>query len=240
MTINNIKPTLKHNPDSYSYRDLLVKFSDGIPLSCDQFNFLVWHEKTLSNQLTDPMLKYYLKHYHQKRSNPHSFLLPGEVLNEAAIVQFKKRLGILLQTKGTHVELSMTPKEFSEFKGLAYKELIFYHGNQLLTGAPFYPGGLPHIIYFQWGNSFGIAKYVVLAGEKALKSNVLIYFEDMLERDLDQCVEDYSLQLRNQMHPQQQLSHTPHIYAEPAAQSMFHIPTLTLGNPQSNDEREQS
>ena len=225
----DVQPSLSYHPDSYKYQDLLVKFAGGMPLTVDQLNFLVWNEKSFNHPLMDQLVRYYLKRYHQKRDHQHSFLLPDELLTKAAIDKLKNRLAILLkEKKGKRVELQITPREFSEFKSLAYKELIFFHGNQLLTGAPFFPGGYPHVVFFQWGNAFGIAKYIVLPDEKALKSNVMIYFEDMMERSLEQCVKTYRQELDLESHPQQQLSPTAHIYEEPKAQVMYDIPRMSL------------
>lgn len=225
-----IKPGLKNNPNSYTYTQLLVNFADGKPIAPDLVNFLYRHEKILSCYALDPALKYYLKPYHRKAAESHhSFLLPHEKLNPNEVTQLKRRLDIFLKSQGSHVEFRLTPEEFTLLKQAGYPELILYHGNQFLTGAPFHPGGIPHIIFFQWGNSFGVAKYVVMAEEKSLKSNVLIYFEDMQDRYLDQCVKDYihkhQLELRAESTQLQQQLTAP---KEMHHYSPYAIPTLTL------------
>lgn len=226
-----MKPTLKHKPSDYDYQDFLVKFANGIPLSCAQFNFLDWHEKTLSSPHFDPVLKYYLKHYRHDHAEEHSFLLPSENLKKADVARLKRRLEIFLKDTSSHLEIKLTPDAFLQFRALTYNELILYHGNQLLTGAPFFHGGVPQHIFFQWGNLFGVAKYVVLAEEKALKSNVLIYFEDLQERQLQECVLQYSHTQDKQKHsltpalqPRQTYNDEPVLHPH----SPFKIPELTL------------
>lgn len=227
-----IKKTLALKPNDYNYQSLMAKFADGAPLSCEQLNFLAWHEKSLSNPHLDPVMKYYLKHYHRQYSEDHSFLLPSEILNKENIARLKQRLQLLLQTTKKHVELKFTPEQFKHLKTLAYNELILLHGNHFLSGAPFHPGGIPHIIFFQWGNLFGVAKYVVLAEEKALKSNVLIYFEDMGERLLNECVHDYQQTHANELKNQQQLQLSsqinPQLTAQPTTSYSTPRPSLSL------------
>lgn len=232
-----MKPTLKHKPDSYAYRDLLVSFANGKPLSCDKLNFLARHEKILSSHTLDPILNYYLKTSHQKQSAQFSFLIHQSEIDKKALQELKARLQILLTQpkqklqKRPHVQFNMTPQQFLEFKKINYQDLILYYGNQFLTGAPFQPGGIPHVIYFQWGNLFGVAKYLVLAEEKSLKSNVLIYIEDMEEREFVQCVDEYSHHLKNELVTEEKLALTHHaqqLQHEPMNYMMFHIPTLSL------------
>lgn len=188
-----IKPKIVNKPQAYVLKSIIAKHAGGVPLTCDEHHFLDWHQKLLSNPHLDSAAQYYLKHHTQTFIEDLSFLFlsPHEILNKEDIAKLKKRLKILLSDKNKHVQIKITPQQFLDFKKLNYNELILYHGNQFLTGAPFFPGGIPHIIFFQWGNLFGVAKYVMLAEERSLKSNVLIYFEDMLERLLDECVDDY-------------------------------------------------
>lgn len=224
-----MKPSLELKPNSYEYQQLLMKFADGAPLTCNQLNFLSRHERALSSRELDPALGYYLKHYHHRHADDHSFLLSGEKLTPELLANFRRRLKILLQGTQSHLELKITADEFRQFRELTYSELILYHGNQLLTGAPFYHGGIAPLILFQWGNLFGVAKYVVLAEEKALKSNILIYFEDMQERKLEECVNQYFLRLQLDMKQQMQLAPSmqprPQKHEEPVLtyQSPFRI-----------------
>ena len=232
-----MKPALSHHPIDYAHSDLKVRFDNGIPLSADQHNFILWHEKTLSSHGHDPMLRYYLKSHHQKQAEGHSFLLPHEKLNREDIQALKRRLQLLLQDKKDKLQFKMQPEQFLQLRAMTANELILYHGNQYLTGAPFYPGGLPHTLYFQWGNLFGVAKYVVLAEEKALKSNVLIHFETMHERALDQCVHDYELRLSLTPSPNNTPKNVPpKAEHTPTYHSTFTIPKLTLSR--SSEKKE--
>jgi len=216
-----MKPTLTLKPNSYEYQQLLIKFADGVPLACNQLNFLARHQRSLSSRELDPVLGYYLKHYEKKQLDDHSFLIPSEKFTPAIIANLKRRLKIMLQGTQSHIELQLNADEFRQFRELTYTELILYHGNQFLTGAPFYHGGIAPLILFQWGNLFGIAKYVVVAGEKALKSNILVYFEDLQERNIEECVQQYFLNLQNDMKQQLLLAPTMHPRPEPHQEPVF-------------------
>lgn len=225
-----IKQKLSDKPGAYVLKNIIAKHADGVPLTCDEHNFLDWHQKSLSNQHVDSAAAYYLKHHTLPYSEGHSFLLPHEILNKDDIDKLKKRLKIMLSEKGKNVELKFTSQQFLDFRKLNYSELILFHGNHFLTGAPFFPGGIPHIIFFQWGNLFGVAKYVMLAEERALKSNVLIYFEDMQERLIDTCVEDYKNLHSNELKnlPQQQNIPQPQNIQTPENTYTTPTPTLSL------------
>ena len=119
--------------------------------------------------------------------------------------KLKKRIQIFLQNKYSHVVLNMTREQYLEFRALGMPELIYWHGNQLLSGAPFFPSSIPPVIYFQWGNLFGVIKYVVLAEEKSMKANVLIYFEDMQDRLLNQCVAEYEKNIQHELKIQNEI-----------------------------------
>lgn len=237
-----MKPTLTLKANNYTMQQLLANFAGGVPLSADQLNFLSRHEKTLSQYGLDPALKYYLKPFYKKDADHHSFLMHREKMDATAAKELRERLKMVLTDKGQHVKLHMTPTQFMEFKNAAAPSLIFFHGNQFLTGAPFYLGGIPHVIYFQWGNYFGIAKYVVLAEEKALNSNVLIYFENMHERLLEQCIKDISPALHQELQPTHQVAQTHHLEKQTPQEnytpSIFQTPKLTLsrGNERKDEK----
>lgn len=201
-----MRPNLILQPIHNSSTDILKCFANGKPLSSDQTHFLEWHQKQLSGAEFDPVLKYYLQ---LNKSHPHkyqgTFLLPHEIINFEAIKKLKERIQLFLKQKAKNVSISLNQKQFQQFIEIGTKELIFWHGNQFLTGAPMFPGGTPPVIFFQWGNFFGIVKYLVLAGEKALKANLLIYFEDMQDRNLDQCVIEYNHRLTLEVEQQNTL-----------------------------------
>jgi len=222
------KPKYTNKPQSFILKEILTKHAEGKPLSADETRFLDSHQRLLSNPQMDSAAGYYLKNPLHRYGEAHSFILPHEILNKEDVAKLKKRIKLLLDEKNKHVEIKITPAQFLEFKKANYRELILYHGNQFLSNAPFIHGGIPHIIYFQWGNLFGVAKYVVLAEERALKSNVFIYFEDMHDRLLEQCVNDY----KNAQHP---IAAKPE--PEPNPASSIPTPTLSLSR---NKEKKDS
>lgn len=219
-----MRPTLILQPIHSSSSDIMRCFALAKPLSSDQRNFLEWHQRQLSSAAFDPVYRYYIEA--AKKQHARSFLLPSDLINVQSLEQFKKRLKLFIQKKLSAITFTFTETQFAKFEELNMSELIFWHGNQLLSGAPFYPGGIPPVIYFQWGNYFGVAKYVMLAGEKALKANILVYFEDRQERDLDQCVADY--QKKNQLALQNQHTILHQHELEPEHYDKFLIKTPTL------------
>lgn len=193
-----MRPTLILQPTHTTSTDILKCFLSGKPLSSEQIHFLDWHQKQLSNPAFDPIIKYYLQtSKNQRVYYKSSFLLPHEKIDAHTLQELRKRLNAFLLKDYHHVMVHFTPKQFLEFKAVGVQELIFWHGNQFLTGAPFFPGGIPPVIFFQWGNLFGVVKYLALVEEKALKANVLIYFEDMQDRNFEQCVLDYKRTFAN-------------------------------------------
>jgi len=236
-----MKPTLIHQPNHYNLQELLVNFAGGVPLSPDQLNFLANYEKTLSSQVMDPILKYYLGPFH-KKSAQQSFLMHRENFDADAAKELKRRLELLVSKQGERVKLKFTPNQFQELKNSAAPSLIYFHGNQFLSGAPFYLGGISHVVFFQWGNLFGVAKYAVLAEERSLKSNVFIYFEDMHDRYLEQCVNDFMKDMRHELLAAPQPAHTNHLEKqaphENYTHSPFQTPKLTLSlNTEKKEEK---
>lgn len=228
-----MKPRLHKKPNEYALRDLMMRYENGVPLSCDQYHFIHSHEKALSDFTYTGLKKWALKDYY-RHQNEQSYLLHQETLDAAAVNALKRRLAILLQDSTASLTFSMRPEQFLQLRAMTTDELILYHGNQFITGAPFYSGGLPHVLYFQWGNLFGVAKYVVLAEEKALRSNVLIYFENRHERYLEQCILDYRNKMHEPTHPHPiSQPHPPHQYHSP-----FATPTLTLNHRRHETESE--
>lgn len=201
-----MRPHLLLQPIHNSSADILKCFMDDRPLSSDQLQFLDWHQKQLSNEKFDPVLQYYLKlNKTRPRQFQGTFLLPDEIMNFEAIQKLKERIKLSLNQNAKNVSISLNEKQYVEFMELNTNELIFWHGNQYLTGAPMFPGGTPPVIFFQLGNYFGIVKYLVLAGEKTLKANFFIYFEDMHDRKLDQCVIEYHHRLNDDLRRQNDL-----------------------------------
>lgn len=222
-----MRNTLILQPIHSSTSDILRCFVLAKPLSSEQRNFLARHQKLLSSPEFDTVLKYYLQADKKNELNATS-LVPKETFTPVSIQLLKHRLQTLLANKACRAVVQFTPQQLANLQELSMPELIYWHGNQTLNGAPFFPGGTPPVLYFQWGNLFGIIKHLVLSEEKSLLANTLVYFEDLQDRDLNQCVLDYEQKLRHELEKQNQILFENKI--EPASLSQFLIktPTLTL------------
>lgn len=223
------RPTLILQPIHNSSSDILKTFAMGKPLSPEQRHYLEWHDKQLSSHEFDPILKYYIesykKHYGQYQA---SFLLPHEVMNFEDVQRLKKRIALFLRENKGRLAIPFTQQQLVQFNDYTAQELIYWHGNQFLTGAPFIPGGIPPVIFFQWGNYFGIVKYCVLPGEKGLKANILVYFEDRDDRLIDECVKNYNDQFQIELLHQNQILMEHHIEPEAFDQFLIKAPTVSL------------
>lgn len=219
-----MKPTLIDQPYGTFASDILKTFEDKKPLSADQINFLARYEKTLSSYALDPVIKYYLQGYHNKsKKREIAFKIANQKLDEHALQRIKHNVQQLLKNNVTHVDLKMTLDQFHHFKTIGIHELIFWYGNRFLTGVPFYPGGIPHLVYVQWGNLFGVVKLQMLMNQKAIKGNVYIYFENMQGRTLYQCIKDYSHLNELELSEQNKLKET-----ERVEESLIHKPSHSL------------
>jgi hypothetical protein len=201
-----MRPTITLQPTHNSSADMLRCFASGTPLSPEQLNFLEWHEHELSNQLLDPVIRYYLESLKKrKRDYRTSFLLPHEIINRESIQQLKKRIDIFLKEKKRHAVIQLTKKEYELFKYYIQQELVIWHGNPTKAPIPFFPQGIPAVLYFKWGHVFCAVKYVAVPDGNMLRSNILVYFEDMDNRDLNQCVYDYNLNFKNEIKLQKEI-----------------------------------
>ena len=120
----------------------------------------------------------------------YNFLLHKSHFSPVDVKEFYQRLNLFLQNRKTGIKIQMTTEQFAQLSP-TFNELNYFYGNQTLTGAPFVIGGVPRLDYFQWGNLMGVVKYVELAEEKNLKANLMIYFEDIGDRTLQQCFKDF-------------------------------------------------
>ena len=118
------------------------------------------------------------------------FILNKPLKDHVDIKDFYRRLYLMLQNRGNGITLAISREEFAKMSP-GFNEMVYYYGNQILTGAPYIIGGLPHTDFFQWGNLYGVVKYHELVEEKSLKANLMIYFEDMGDRNLQECIKDY-------------------------------------------------
>lgn len=199
-----MKPILVYKPQDYTYKEMLLQFQEGKPLSCDQLNFLYRYEYQLSHSALDEVCRYYLKQYKQHQLLPTEksakialhptlkFALPTSQWNKANVNSFKE---MLLQTfkKGdvTQLEMVLTPEAFNKLRTLTFDQMVYLHGYRLNMHESFFPGWFPYSVYFQWANVFGVARYDLLPDQKLTKTQVTLYLEPQNNRPLEKCVQDY-------------------------------------------------
>ena len=119
----SFKPQLLLQPVQNSTADILKCFTLGKPLSCDQINFVAWHQKQLSSAEFDPVYKYYIETAKKRHEQGSTFLLSAKELNADAAKQFKKRLSLLLEKRTSSVHISLTPEQFSKFRALNFNRI---------------------------------------------------------------------------------------------------------------------
>lgn len=191
-----MKPAFKATPIFNQFSQILHKFEDGIPLLCDELNFLSRYEKALSSHGLDPVIKYYLKYLHDHPKQKLTFTLPPKVINENALHEIQSSIQTLLKNNLSHLDLKMSQDQFLKFKHVGYKELHFWSTKQLLAGVPFPFYGLPRFLYLQWGKLFGVVQ-LTFKNNLELDGDVLVYFEDIGARNLYQCIAEYTKNYEN-------------------------------------------
>lgn len=203
---------LKLEPLHNSYIEILKCFNKGKPLSPDQINFLRRNHGRISDAHFDRIINYYGV-FKDRVIN-----LRNSQLTRLKLSKLVNYLSFNLRQFTNKIAIQLTPKQFFQFRSLLMHELVFFHGNQILTGAPHFPGGLQHVDFLQWGNLFGVVKYEELLGESP-ESNILIYFEKMADRHVEDCIKQVSLTLQqknpahqpnNQIHLPINLTNMPH------------------------------
>lgn len=195
--MDNHRPIYQLHPIHNSSADILKNFATGKPLSAEQLNFLDWHEKELSNEVYDPIIRYYLDSI-KRHALKATFLLPHEIINYESIKSLKERiLATLREGKHTHIEIPVSEQQLLQFKQNAGRELLYWNGNQFITGPHLYPNRIPPVIFLRWGNLFCVIRYVVLAIGKQFKPQITLYFENRNDRDLDRCVLEYNQYIEN-------------------------------------------
>jgi hypothetical protein len=223
---SNMKPLLqlKNYPSGFS--EIIKHFEAGKPLSSNQLNFIYSHQRALSNSVLDPVLRYYLLEH---KLNPNK-AIPLQVsrpdLTVASLQELKYDLHLLLRNQLTQVDLEMSEEQFRQFKNSGIEELVFWHGDHYMPATFYHQGSLQHRLYFQWGRMFGVVKFHFRVNGKHIEGKVLIFFQDMHEKTLKECIEAYTKQLKEQEKPQQQLNKTPE-WVLPDTQ--YHLPKLMPG-----------
>ncbi len=228
-------PQLLHQPYANSIAAILHRFEDGKPLNSEQLNFLLRNEKILINHDLDLVFKYYLKQHTQTPTHDLPLTLPHIKLDLQNTHQIKDAVNTLLKEKLTHVDLHMTVDQYLQFKAVGIHELIYWHGPQFLSRTSPFPTATPQVVYIQWGKLFGVVKMNTLDNSYILDGNVLVYFEDMQLRSLNQCVLDYMQHHKLELKPEPQhaltLEETPlAIHHPPSPKPSFSI----IGN---NDQK---
>lgn len=181
-----MRSSLELKPLNNSFIQILMAFNNGKPLTSDQLNFLRRYHHMLNNPMIDSVCRYY-GIINNKHNKVH-LQKPRHALDFLDNLKEKVTAGI--KHTRSHC-LHLTLKQLLQFKVMLMNELIFLHGNHTLTGAPFFPGGVPHVEFFQWGNLFGIVKYEEILGETALDANILIYFEEKQDKTLAQFAKEH-------------------------------------------------
>lgn len=173
-------------PSHSSYYNIIHRFNNGEPLTPAQINFLERMSADLSDGTFDKIYNYY--HLGQK-----TYLEIKDKISLNRLKQLRNQVAQLLH-KSDKIRLKINPKQLFQLRALLADQLIYYHGNQFLTGAPYYQGGIPHIDFIQWGNLFGVVEYEEILGETAEKGNILIHFEKVADNTVTQLIQQYSHQ----------------------------------------------
>lgn len=197
-----MKATLTYKPQDYAYKAILMQFSEGQPLSCDQLNFLYRYEHQFSHPALDSVCRYYLKQYkrhvinHEKPAvmmHPTlAFALPSIDWDHRDVQAFEKHLEVAF-SKGdaAHIEMVLTPDVFNHLRELTLDRMIYLHGYRLAMREGFFPGWFPYSIYFQWANVFGVARYDLKTEHGLTKTMITLYLEPRQNRLIEECVQDY-------------------------------------------------
>lgn len=185
-----MNPSLIAQPYAHWIADILERFEDGKPLTNDQLNFLLSHEKTLSNHALDLVIKYYLSSHKNNPTKFLSFTMPKGKINSINAHEVRDAVENLLNYNLSHIDLRMSADQFLQFKAVGFNELIFWHGPRFFSHL--HPNATPLVLYFQWGKLFGVVKLNAHVDHFTLDGNVLIYFEEMNLRSLNQCILDYT------------------------------------------------
>jgi hypothetical protein len=123
------------------------------------------------------------------------FTFTNAAIDAVTVKALYQQLQQKIAQRNKGIELTLTPQQFAEIRP-SITHLMYLHGNQTLTGAPYFIGGVPHVFFFQWGNLLGVARYTAAPSEKVVP-DLLIYFEDLEERTLEEAMQEYQKQ-----HPQ--------------------------------------
>lgn len=226
MTLKN---ELIAQPYAHWIADILHRFEDGKPLSSDQLNFLLTHEKSLGSHALDLVIKYYLSAHKNNPDKSLEFTIPSEKLDQFNFHQLKEVVHNLLEHNLSHVDLNMSLEQFKQFKVAGLHEIIYWHGPQFLTRALPSHNMLPRVIYLQLGQYFGVVTIKAVVERLVFSGNVNIYFEYINDRSLNQCILDYAKKhaLEEKLRLEHSLTHPTH--EELIDQPLHRLPSPKYG-----------
>jgi hypothetical protein len=206
-----IKPLLTPQPYELWIANILARFEDGKPLTSEQLNFLLTHEKSLGSHALDLVIKYYLTAHQHEHGKSLAFTIPKEKVDSLTLHELHATVENLLNHNLSHIDLKMTLEQFLQFKAAGVHELHIWHGPQFLSRAIAFPQMMPQAIYLQWGKLFGVVKLNSHVENFDLDGYALIYLEDMSERNILTCVREYAKKYKIEppLTPQNTLTETP-------------------------------
>lgn len=248
-----MKNILAYKPQDYAYREMLLQFQAGKPLSCDQLNFLYRYEYTFNHPALDEVCRYYLKQYKRYRIAPISttvpvtshptfrFSLPTAQWTKDDVKVFKQHLEKLFSEQHeSSVSMTLTPDIFNHLRSLTLDRMVYLHGYRLTMHEGFFPGWFPYSIYLQWADVFGVAKYDLISDRGMTKTLVTLYLEPRHNRPLEECVQDYLI--KNHLSFKPSKAYQPQVTQEDKQeQNERHqfTPQLTLSRSKQKKDEEQ-
>lgn len=207
--MSNTTPALQLRKIPYFLQLLFRLFRHSKPISPQLFDSSIKTDKSVSaplgfsstksiieREIENGLYDYYKASHHQAISlqklfkNPKkwiAFTSEDQGISAVTVTELYQQLEKKLLNQDKGLELMLTPQEFAAIRPTIAR-IMYFHGNQALTSAPYFAGGIPQFVYFQWGNFLGVAKYASIGGERSSKGNVLVYFEELRERTLEECV----------------------------------------------------
>lgn len=184
MKKNTLALTFGYN----KYKQILKLILAGKPLRADQKQVLYDYCYQFGPDFNEYLKKDWLYPKHpsvlQKYLKSNSFLAHHKPLVSEAVEEILQHHPEGIDIDYQANELAEIRLSFARTRMLSIADLILVYGNQTLTSAPFMAGGLPHIEFFEWGNVFGVIKYVAVTGET--DTNILVHFEKKQEQTLEQ------------------------------------------------------
>lgn len=231
------KPALKNNPSSiinlyregHSVPAALYHYTEqlfNMPAYTKQFT----KERVVAHKIDQELNKIKLRRNPKKLVATRNYFLEHKKEFELEdVATFYHSLDSLLSNRNANVVYELTPQQFAAImptldvylRNANDQLMIYLHGNQILTGAPVIIGGYPHLDYFQWGNLYGVVKYEMEEGEEVNEANLLIYFEDRHERNLEQCMHDLLHRLQHEAEPAHTLEPSPEPVEAPSTAPRF-------------------